>query len=36
MLHCSKTLPTVYYAQIMLIDIEQFSDIYSSILVFCR
>jgi len=25
-----------YYAQIMLIDIEQFSDIYSSIPLFCR
>ena len=25
-----------YYAQIMLIDIEQFPDIYSSIPMFCR
>jgi len=25
-----------YYAQIMLVDIEQFPDIYSSIPMFCR
>ena len=37
MLCCTaQKLHLQYYAQIMLIDIEQFPDIYSSIPMFCR
>ena len=33
---CCTAKKFTYYTQIMLIDIEQFPDIYSSIPMFCR